>query len=314
MVDHGGGRKVQHVTVAADRAGQRLDNFLIGQLDGVPRSLVYRLVRTGQVRVNGSRAKPMKKLHAGDEVRIPPVATEAPRRGQVPDGLVDEIRRRILYRDSDMVVLDKPAGLAVHGGSGLSYGLMDAVQAMDADWKPVHRLDRPTSGLLLLACHHQAVVAMQRAFAAREVDKRYLALLRGELAEDRIRVDAPLKKIRDGSGQRQIIVADDGQPAVSVFRCLERLAGYTFVEVVIETGRTHQIRAHARHLGHPVAGDDLYDAQLAPAGLKRLFLHAHYLRLRWPEDHVFSAPLPDELGRLLDHLRGQPTAVDRAQR
>ncbi len=305
-------RKVQHVKVAPDRAGQRLDNFLIGQLGGVPRGLVYRLVRTGQVRVNGSRAKPMKKLVAGDEVRIPPVATQAPEHRQVPDGLVEEVRQRILYRDHDLVVLDKPAGLAVHGGSGLNYGLVDAVNLIDANWKPVHRLDRPTSGLLLLACHHQAVVRLQRAFAERAVEKRYLALVRGELAEPRIRVDAPLKKIRDGSGQRRIIVAEEGQPAVSIFRCLETLPGYSFVEVEIETGRTHQIRAHARHIGHPVAGDELYDENMPPVGLKRLFLHAHYLRLRSPDDRVFSAPLPAELGQVLDRLRDRSVPSDPA--
>ncbi len=303
MTDQGTGARVQHVKVAADRAGQRLDNFLIGHLGGVPRGLVYRLVRTGQVRVNGSRAKPMRKLAAGDQVRIPPVATDAPKRGAVPDGLVETIRQRILHHDKHIVVIDKPAGLAVHGGSGLNYGLMDAIHAIAKDWKPVHRLDRPTSGLLLLACHHQAVVKLQRAFAEREVDKRYLALLRGSLPEDRIRVEASLKKIRDGSGQRRIIVADDGQPAVSEFRCLERLPGYSFVEVEIETGRTHQIRAHARHIGHPVAGDDLYDEMAGPKELKRLFLHAHYLRLRWPEDRVFNAPLPDELGEVIERLK-----------
>lgn len=306
MTDQGTGARVQHVKVAADRAGQRLDNFLLGYLGGVPRGLVYRLVRTGQVRVNGSRAKPMRKLAAGDEVRIPPVATDAPKRGVVPDGLVETIRQRILYRDKDIVVIDKPAGLAVHGGSGLNYGLMDAIHAISKDLKPVHRLDRPTSGLLLLACHHQAVVKLQRAFAEREVEKRYLALVRGSLHEDRIRVEARLKKIRDGSGQRRIIVAEDGQPAVSEFRCLERLPGYSLSEVEIETGRTHQIRAHARHIGHPIAGDELYDEATGPKDLRRLFLHAHYLRLRWPEDRLFNAPLPTELGEVVDRLKANP--------
>ncbi len=303
MTDRVSGAKVRYVKVAADRAGQRLDNFLLGQLGGVPRSLVYRLVRTGQVRVNGSRAKPMQKLRTGDEIRIPPVATDAPQHRQVPDSLVESIRQKIIHQDRDIVVIDKPAGLAVHGGSGLSFGLMDAINVLDKSWKSVHRLDRPTSGLLLLGCHHQAVVQLQRAFAERQVEKRYLTLLRGELPEDRLRVDVPLKKIRDGSGQRRVIAADDGQTAVSEFRCLERLPGFSFAEVQIETGRTHQIRAHARFIGHPVAGDERYDDAPGPAGLKRLFLHAHFLRLRWPEDRVFSAPLPIELGQLVERLR-----------
>lgn len=294
---------VRHVRVPPDRAGQRLDNFLLGCLDGVPRSVVYRLVRTGQVRVNGGRAKPMKKLQAGDEVRIPPVAVKPEQERRVPDDWLDRIRNRIIELNADYVIIDKPAGLAMHGGSGLSFGLMDVIAAIDADWRPVHRLDRPTSGLLMMARHHQSLVALQRELVGRRVEKRYLALLSGSLAEDRVTVDQPLKKIRDSSGQHRVIVAEDGQSAVSHFRVLERLAGYTYAEVAIETGRTHQIRAHAAWLGHALAGDERYAEQPAPVGLKRLFLHAHFLRLTWPEERVFSAPLPPELAGVLDALR-----------
>lgn len=295
--------QVRHVRVPADHGGQRLDNFLVGLLDGVPRSLVYRLVRTGQVRVNGGRAKPMKKLRAGDEVRIPPVSVKPAGPATVPAGLVAEVRSRIVARTTELCVIDKPAGLAMHGGSGLSFGLMDVVARISPEWRPVHRLDRATSGLVVLACRHQALVALQRCFARRQVDKRYLALLTGQPGEDAFTVDRPLKKIRDASGQHRVIADDQGQPARSHFRVLERLAGHAYVEVRIETGRTHQIRAHAATIGHAVAGDSRYNADSSPAGLKRLFLHAHCLRLPWPEDQLFSAPLPEELSTVLQSLR-----------
>jgi 23S rRNA pseudouridine955/2504/2580 synthase len=247
----------------------------------------------------------MQKLKAGDEIRVPPVRIEAPESRKVPEGLVDTVRSCILEQNQDFVILEKPAGLAMHGGTGLSYGLMDAIERIDPDWRPVHRLDRPTSGLLVLACKHQALVQLQRQFSQRQADKRYLALLEGALPEARVEVDRPLKKIRDGSGQRRIIVDPEGQSARSIFRLLEQVGRYSFVEVMIETGRTHQIRAHAAWLGHPIAGDELYNEATAPAGLDRLFLHAHYLRLSWPEDRIFSSPLPDELSQLLDRLRGR---------
>ncbi len=297
---------VRHLQVPADRAGQRLDNFLLGCLEGVPRSVIYRLVRTGQVRVNGGRAKPMKKLAAGDEVRIPPVATRPAGPRPVPDEWVERVRNCIIEQNRDFVIIDKPAGLAIHGGSGLAFGLMDVAARIDDGWRPVHRLDRPTSGLLMLARNHQALVALQRDFARRRVEKRYLALLHGVLPEDRITIDEPLKKIRDSSGQHRVIVAADGQAAVTHFRVLERFPAHTYVEVQIETGRTHQIRAHAAALGHALAGDERYATRSAPAGLKRLFLHAHFLRLSGPDEHVFNAPLPAELAQVLDALRARP--------
>lgn len=295
--------RVRHVLVPADRGGQRLDNFLVGLLDGVPRSLVYRLVRTGQVRVNGGRAKPMRKLRVGDEVRVPPVSVKPSGPATVPDDLVAEIRSRIVARTADLCVIDKPAGLAMHGGSGLSFGLMDVVARISPEWRPVHRLDRATSGLVILACHHQALVALQRCFTGREIDKRYLALLSGQPGEQAFTVDLPLTKIRDGSGQHRVVADQDGHSARSHFRVLERLAGYAYAEVRIETGRTHQIRAHAAAIGHPLAGDSRYNEAPPPDGLKRLFLHAHCLRLPWPEDQLFSSPLPQELSTVLQPLR-----------
>ncbi|RFF28241.1 MULTISPECIES: RluA family pseudouridine synthase [unclassified Wenzhouxiangella] len=303
MHDRNQGRSVRHVTVSDDRSGQRLDNFLMSELGSVPRGLVYRLVRTGQVRINGRRAKPMKKLEAGDEVRIPPVSSRAPEDRRVPEGMIDRIRECIIEQNDQFIVLDKPAGVAVQSGSGLQWGLIDVLARMGEGYRPVHRIDRATSGVLVVARNHRAARELQRAFSGQAVEKRYLALLTGELAEAKVTVTTPLKKIRDASGQRRIIAAEDGQSAVSHFELLERVGGYSYVEVRIETGRTHQIRAHAASIDHPLAGDERYNQHPAPPGLKRLFLHAHCLKLPWPSEQVFSAPLPDELTAVLERLR-----------
>lgn len=298
---------VRELDVGRDGAGQRLDNFLIRELGGVPRSLVYRLIRTGQVRVNGGRAKPMRKLAAEDRVRIPPlrVADSVPVR--VPEARVEEVRARILHRQSEFIVIDKPAGMASQAGSGLSWGLNDLMLRIDPRALPVHRLDRETSGVMVFALGVEAARALQQAFrrtvAAGGADKRYLALLDGQLSEDRVDVDQPLLKIRDAGGQHRVIVDPAGQPARTSFRRLERLSGRDFVEVRIETGRTHQIRAHARWLGCPLVGDARYNPNPAPSEVGRLFLHAASLRLPWPEDQIFSAALPDELARALEVLR-----------
>jgi 23S rRNA pseudouridine955/2504/2580 synthase len=245
----------------------------------------------------------MKKLRAGDDVRIPPVTTDTSQPGRVPSGLVADIESRIISQNDDFIIIDKPSGLAVHGGSGLKFGLMDVLSTWSEDIRPVHRLDRATSGLWMLACNHQALVRLQRLFSERRMEKRYLALLSGEVREDHLTVDRPLKKIRDQSGQHRVIAADDGLTACSHFRVLERLGGYTYVEIEIETGRTHQIRAHAAAIGHPLAGDDRYNSGAAPTGLKRLFLHAHFLRVPWSEELIFNAPLPEELSSVLTDLR-----------
>jgi 23S rRNA pseudouridine955/2504/2580 synthase len=294
---------VRHVTIDGARAGQRLDNFLLGQLGDLPRSAVYRIIRTGQVRVNGRRARPMQKLSAGDEVRVPPVRQSPDQPVRVPDGLRQAVEEAIIYQDGQMAVIDKPAGLAMHGGSGLRFGLMNVLAEAHPEWRPVHRLDRATSGLVVLACDYASAVALQQSFVSHDIEKRYLALLTGRLPEDQVVVDAPLKKIQDGSGQRRVVVDPEGQSAHSAFKVLERLPGYTYVEVTIATGRTHQIRAHAAHLGLPLAGDERYNPNPPPAGLQRLFLHAHHLRLPAFNDQLFSSPLPEALREVLDRLR-----------
>ncbi len=205
-------------------------------------------------------------------------------------------------------MLSKPPGLAVQAGSGLRFSLVDIMAELVPDALPVHRLDRGTSGLLVMARGRRAAAALQQAFRSNQVEKRYLALLDGHLPTERVVVTEPLKKIRDASGQARVIVAHDGDPAHSEFNLLERLPAHDFVEVAITTGRTHQIRAHALALGLPLAGDDRYNAAPSLPGLKRPFLHAHYLRLPWPEDQVFDAPLPEDLCAALEWARRQPPA------
>lgn len=289
--------------VAADHAGQRLDNFLIRELDGVPRSLVYRLIRTGQVRVNGSRARPMRKLAAGDRVRIPPVRAAGDREVTIPESRVAQVRGCIIHRQDEFVVVDKPAGMAVQAGTGLSWGLNDIMRQIEPRAVPVHRLDRETSGVMLFALGAANARQLQRLFHQQQIEKRYLALLDGQLREDRVDVDLALKKVRDASGEARVVVADDGKPASSTFRRLERIGQCDFVEVTIATGRTHQIRVHAAALGAPLVGDARYNPRPNAFADSRLFLHAASLRLPWPDDQVFSAPLPQTLQHILNSAR-----------
>jgi 23S rRNA pseudouridine955/2504/2580 synthase len=306
------------VRVAEDRAGQRLDNFLLGQLKGAPRSLVYKLVRSGQVRVNGGRAKAERRLEAGDEVRIPPVRLaiddDAPR--TAPKGLLEALEASIVFEDARLLAINKPTGLASHGGSGIRFGAIEAMRALRPrdSLELVHRLDRDTSGLLVLAKKRSALTELQKLLREDHgagIEKRYLALLLGRLPDGTLTVDAPLLVGLRQGGERHVQVAASGKPSTSHFRVLERRGGQSYCEVRIETGRTHQIRVHAAHLGHPVAGDDKYGDAAAnkrlreQAGLKRLFLHASTLEFALDEGRTpysLSAPLADDLVDVLDRL------------
>ena len=300
--------QVRHVEVPEARAGQRLDNFLMSQLAGVPRSVIYRLIRTGQVRVNGKRAKPMAKLAAGDQVRVPPVRQDRAARPRVPDEVVTQLEAAVLYDDQGLLALDKPCGLAVHAGSGVRWGVVDALRQsrQDDDIGLVHRLDRETSGLLLLAKDPASLKRAQAQFRERSTTKKYFALLEGRLPQELLEVDEPLIKTQRG-GERYMVVDPAGKRAVTRFRVLEAFPGSVFVEAEPITGRTHQIRAHAAFLGAPCAGDPRYSdaASLAAwkrRGLERLFLHAHALTLddaRGERLHL-SCPLPAELAGVLD--------------
>jgi 23S rRNA pseudouridine955/2504/2580 synthase len=310
---------VRTVVVPEDRAGQRLDNFLLGQLKGAPRSLVYKLVRSGQVRVNGGRAKAERKLLAGDQVRVPPVNLEEAGSGSAPPaGFLARMEAAIVFEDARLLVINKPTGVASHGGSGISFGAIETMRALrpEQSLELVHRLDRDTSGLLVLAKKRSALTELQAllredAGPAKGIRKRYLTLLTGRMPDGTMTVDAPLLVGLRQGGERHVQVNGNGKPSVSHFKVLERRGGQSYCEVLIETGRTHQIRVHAQHIGHPVAGDDKYgdpDANRRlreQAGLKRLFLHAASLEFsldagRTP--YVLNAPLADDLAAALDAL------------
>jgi len=296
---------VRHESIEANHVGQRLDNFLMGLPEKPPRGLVYRLIRTGQVRVNGKRAKPMCKLSLGDDVRIPPM--EPANQRAKPS---ERTRRQWAERVSDWtiqqspgwVALNKPAGLAMHAGSGVGVGLIDMIKADQPQWQLVHRLDRATSGVVLIAKSRPELNRLQALWRERRVGKRYLALLDGEMAQSQIIVDQPLKKIQDSSGQHRVIADPAGQTAKTTFTVKARLAGYTYVEADIETGRMHQIRVHAKSIGHAVVGDERYNKNPLPKSLKRLFLHSHQLTLPSPDACTLTAALPEELQRFLDQL------------
>jgi 23S rRNA pseudouridine955/2504/2580 synthase len=298
------------VTVSEHRAGQRLDNFLAGRLPGLPRAALYRFIRTGQVRVNGGRARPSRRLEAGDRVRIPPARQARAKAPEVPPAVLRAITAAILFEDGELLVLDKPAGLAVHGGSGVRWGIIDAIRQLRPDAAPelVHRLDRETSGCLLVAKNAAVLRHLHGQFRRNQALKRYFCLLDGPLPQDRTVVDEPLAKI-ERSGERLMVAGRGGKPASTEFRLLERYGACSYVEALPLTGRTHQIRAHATFLGLPLAGDARYSARARldfwkGKGLHRLFLHAHALVIEDSRggQRQFSCALPQELRRILDVL------------
>lgn len=311
------------VIAGDEEAGRRLDNFLLTHLKGVPRAHVYRLIRSGQVRVNSRRVQASYRLVSGDEVRVPPVrqpdATNAPPPSRLR---ADWIEALVLHEDADLLVLNKPSGLAVHGGSGISLGaieLLRATRGPHCNLELVHRLDRDTSGCLLIAKRAAALRALHAQFRDGSIDKRYLALLIGRWPGRARTVDAPLLTDERRGGERHVRVDAQGKESVTHFVPLERFPNAVLAEVHLATGRTHQIRVHAASIGHPVAGDERYgpadDPIVAGQGLKRLFLHARSLGFRSPGSSdmiTIEAPLGDDLTAPLDRLRGTGTPLPRA--
>jgi 23S rRNA pseudouridine955/2504/2580 synthase len=306
---------VRHVEAGEGDVGQRIDNFLLRHLKNVPRSRVYRILRTGQVRVNGKRIGPEYKLAQADQIRIPPVRLEPKAEAAAPSrSLREYIEAAVLFEDRDLLVINKPAGIAVHGGSGLSFGVIEALRAMRPELQElelVHRLDRETSGCLVVAKRRAALRELHALLRQREMEKTYLALLCGRWPYGKKMLDLPLKTNLKQGGERVVKVHADGLQAVSTFSPLKtygKLA--TLVEVSIGTGRTHQIRVHAAHAGYPIAGDEKYgdrerEAPIKGVGLNRMFLHASRLRFQRKdarEPFEIEAPLPPELQRVLDQL------------
>ena len=304
------------IKVPEDRAGQRLDNFLLGQLKGAPRSLVYKLVRSGQVRVNGGRAKADRKLDGGEEIRIPPVnLNEIGDKAPPPSSFLQRMEEAIVFEDAKLLVINKPTGVASHGGSGISHGAIETMRALrpNMNLELVHRLDRDTSGLLILAKKRSALVELQALLREDHggIQKRYLTLLAGRMPDGVMSVDAPLHVGLRQGGERHVQVNAIGKPSLSHFKVLERRGGQSYCEVRIETGRTHQIRVHAQHIGHPVAGDDKYGDPAVnkrfreQIGLKRLFLHAASLEFALDggkTPYVLNAPLPPDLVDAMNKL------------
>lgn len=310
--------KVEHILIEANAAGQRLDNFLVTYLKGVPKTRIYRIVRKGEVRVNKGRAQPQYRLNAGDSIRIPPLRRSDPLEYNAQFDNVDaklrsNILSAILYEDDALLILNKPSGLASHGGSGLSFGAIELLRFLKPNLRSlelVHRLDRDTSGCLVLAKNRKTLVAIQEQLKSGQVEKRYLALVKGQWRGGEV-VDVPLKKNVLQSGERMVKVHPEGQPSRTEFSVMERFPLASLMVAKPITGRTHQIRVHAAYAGNPVAGDLKYtdegfNKEMKSFGLKRLFLHAERISFLLPETGqsvTFEAPMDAALSEVLQKLR-----------
>jgi 23S rRNA pseudouridine955/2504/2580 synthase len=303
--------KVQFVEITEDNSDQRLGNFLISRLKGVPKSRIYRIVRKGEVRVNKGRVDVKYRLIAGDIVRIPPLrVAEREEESFVAQGLKDSFQKDILFEDEAFLILNKPAGFAVHGGSGINSGIIEGLRLVRPDTRfleLVHRLDRDTSGCLLIAKKRSALRKLHELFRDDQVNKTYVALLAGQWARNKRVVTAPLQKNMSKGGERKVVVSQSGKEAETVFRRLKLFRDATLVEASPKTGRTHQIRVHAAILGHPIVGDERYGLDdvnriFKSRGYKRLFLHAEKLKFQHPvtgELLTITAALPQHLKDLL---------------
>ena len=303
---------VQFISLSEEESGQRLDNFLLRTLSGVPKTRIYKAIRKGEVRVNKGRAKPETKLASGDMIRIPPLdVAEVSEPAAIPDRWFKRIANSIVYDDKNLIVLNKPTGLAVHGGSGVTFGLIESLRQIFPNQRYlelVHRLDRDTSGLIMVAKRAATLRELHQLLRGDGVDKRYLALVHGKWPAHRVRVEASLAKSGLSSGERVVRVSAEGRRSVTDFRVVERFSGATLIEAKPITGRTHQIRVHAQHAGHPILGDPKYasEEQLLFArstGLKRLFLHAHQLGFKLDgKRYTLEAPLDLELQKVCESL------------
>jgi 23S rRNA pseudouridine955/2504/2580 synthase len=305
--------QVRMLTISEEEAGQRIDNFLLRQCKGVPKSHIYRVLRSGEVRVNKGRINQTYRLEIGDIVRIPPV-----RMAEKVESGAPGVEFPILLEDAHLLVINKPAGVAVHGGSGVSYGVIEQLRAARPDAKfleLVHRLDRDTSGILVLAKKRSALTSMHEQIREGQPDKRYLALVHGDWKDARRHIRLPLFKYNLPDGERRVRVQADGLVSHTIFNLRRKFGEFTLLEAELKTGRTHQIRVHLASSGFPIAGDDKYGdyavnralqkADQARGALKRMFLHAHSLTFTHPgsgESVTLNAPLPAECQRFLDSL------------
>jgi 23S rRNA pseudouridine955/2504/2580 synthase len=305
--------KVQLVEISEDLCDQRLDNFLIARLKGVPKSRIYRIVRKGEVRVNKGRVDVKYRLETGDIVRIPPVrVAERSEESYVPQGLQAALQQGILFEDDGFLIVNKPAGYAVHGGSGVSSGIIEGLRLIRPEARfleLVHRLDKDTSGCLIIAKKRSVLKQLHELFRDDHIHKTYLALLAGQWARKKLVVTAPLLKNVSKGGERMVVISQAGKEAETLFRRLKLFSDSTLVEASPKTGRTHQIRVHAASLGHPIIGDERYgqdeiNRKFKERGYKRMFLHAEKLQFQHPvtgAQLTILAPLPQPLEDLLKH-------------
>jgi len=294
--------QVTWLEVGEESEAQRIDNFLLRQLKGVPKSHVYRVLRSGEVRVNSGRVKPDYRVRVGDRLRIPPIRVAAPN----PKPAAKPFGLPIVHEDSSLLVVDKPSGVAVHGGSGVSFGVIELLRAARPETKLLelaHRLDRDTSGLLIIAKKRSALVELHRMLRDGEVEKIYVAVVKGVPAKKQFDISDALHKYVNAKGERRVAVKEGGQSAMTRISLLNKSADLSLLQLRLMTGRTHQIRVHLAHAGHPVLGDDKYgdfelNRALARQGVKRLFLHARRLEFMHPIDGKtikFESPLPDDM-------------------
>jgi len=305
---------VSTVIVGPEGDDQRVDNYLLRQCKGVPRSHVYRILRTGEVRVNSRRVDSTHRLREGDRVRIPPIRLSENGAAEKPRARPVELRA--VFEDEALLVVNKPSGMAVHGGSGISFGVIESMRAARTGLRfleLVHRLDRDTSGLLMLAKKRSALTRLHAALREGRVQKRYLALVKGTFGAAERNIELPLRKYLTQAGERRVSVDREGREARTVFRREQAFRAFTLLSAELHTGRTHQIRVHLTHLGFPIAGDEKYgdfelNRELAKRGLKRMFLHAAELRFLHPSTGVemsLRAPLPPELDAFIRALEKQ---------
>lgn len=307
-------QSVEYLEISAEQAGQRVDNFLLCYLKGVPRSLVYRIVRRGEVRINKGRIKPTYKLQAGDILRVPPITKSEPRDPNTPSkSALERIKSSVMFEDNRLMVINKPSGMAVHGGSGLSDAVIETLRYWRSElhyMELVHRLDRETSGCLLIAKKRSALRQLHELLRESKIKKTYIALVKGQWQGGKQKIDVPLLRNQLQSGERMVTVSEEGKRAVSYFKPIKVSKQYSLIEVTIETGRTHQIRVHAAHIGYPIVGDQKYgdesfNKMMRTRKLNRMFLHARKLEfsLSEPEQkYVFEAPPDDQLEQIFKEM------------
>ena len=307
-------RSVTYIEIDEDRAGQRIDNFLLSCLKGVPKKHIYRILRRGEVRVNSKRIRPFYRLAEGDSIRIPPVHLATVKTPQLTETTgTDQLKNRIIYEDEWMLAINKPAGIPVHGGSGQQCGLIEALRLLKPEahyLELVHRLDLETSGCVLIAKKRSVLRILHDYFRNNQVNKCYQALLAGRWQKNKVLVSAPIRKQRTENGARKVFVANDGKEAVTEIRRLQQWGQYTLVECRPRTGRTHQIRVHAQHIGHPIVCDQRYgntkvNQRASKNGLNRQFLHASSLHFKHPrtgEIVALHCPLDNNLALFLSKL------------